>query len=141
MPTWLMDFFGGGAFKAIVDKALGFIPNPEERQKATEALTSQLQSAMIAVTMGQIETNKEEAKSASVFVAGWRPAIGWICAAALGYQYLLRPIATTIMSYSHIPVIDLPGLDDNLWQLLLGMLGLGGLRTYEKVTGVTKGMQ
>lgn len=64
-------------------------------------------------------------------MSGWRPAIGWVCALAMGYQYLLRPF---LVAFN--PVLAFPGLDDNLWQLLAGMLGLGGLRTFEKVNGV-----
>lgn len=84
----------------------------------------------------QIGVNQAEAGNGSVFVSGWRPAIGWVCAAALGYQYLLRPLAAWgFAAFGHqLPV--LPGLDDNLWQLMMGMLGLGSLRSYEKVKGV-----
>ena len=81
--------------------------------------------------LAQTEINKVEAASPSVFVSGWRPAIGWVCAMAMGYQYLLRPF---LVAYH--PALAFPGLDDNLWQLLAGMLGLGGLRTFEKVNGV-----
>lgn len=79
---------------------------------------------------GQLEINKEEAKSASVFVSGWRPAIGWVCAAALAFQYLARPL---LVGFGFAN--QLPALDDTLWQLLFGMLGLGALRTVEKIKG------
>ena len=80
---------------------------------------------------GQLEINKMEAQSSSIFVAGWSPAIGWVCAAALMFQYLARPL---LVGFGVSPT--LPGLDDSLWELLFGMLGLGGLRTFEKVKGV-----
>ena len=86
----------------------------------------------------QIAVNQQEAQSASVFVSGWRPAIGWVCALALAYQYLIRPVAVWALRARGVDVPDMPGLDDNLWQLLMGMLGLGGLRTFEKVKGATR---
>ena len=84
----------------------------------------------------QTDINKEEAKSSSLFVSGWRPAIGWVCALALAYQYLLRPLGGTFAALIGVAIPPLPGLDDNLWQLMMGMLGMGGLRTFEKVQGV-----
>jgi|APCry1669192062_1035393.scaffolds.fasta_scaffold00010_22 hypothetical protein len=90
----------------------------------------------IALQMAQVQVDVEEAKNVNLFVSGWRPAIGWICAFALAYQYLLRPLSGTIASLFGVVLPPLPGLDDNLWQLLTGMLGIGGLRTIEKVQGV-----
>ena len=89
-----------------------------------------------ALQAAQISTNTAEAQSQSLFVAGWRPAIGWICSAALAYQYLVRPLLAWTMSVIGHPVPPMPGLDQNLWELMLGMLGIGGLRTFEKVKGV-----
>lgn len=101
----------------------------------TEEEKQQL-AASLALIQGQLDINKTEASSQSTFVAGWRPAIGWVCAIALGYQYVIRPIAIWILLTINHPVPTLPGLDDNLWQLMMGMLGMGGLRTYEKVAGI-----
>ena len=84
----------------------------------------------------QTDINKAEATNSSVFVSGWRPAIGWVCALALAYQYLFRPLAGTVAGVLGVTIPPLPGLDDNLWQLMMGMLGMGGLRTFEKVQGV-----
>jgi hypothetical protein len=84
----------------------------------------------------QIGVNAVEAASPSLFTSGWRPAIGWICGAALAYQYLLRPLVSWGVIAAGHPLPMMPGLDENLWQLLMGMLGLGGLRTFEKVKGV-----
>ena len=86
----------------------------------------------------QLAVNQQEAQSASVFVSGWRPAIGWVCAFALAYQYLVRPIAVWALRARGVDVPDMPGLDEGLWQLLLGMLGLGGLRTFEKMKGAAR---
>ena len=112
----------------LIDK---LIPDPAARDAARLELLKLQQSGELAAMLAQTEINKVEAASASVFVAGWRPAIGWVCALAMGYQYLARPF---LVAYH--PALAFPGLDDNLWQLLAGMLGLGGLRTFEKINGV-----
>ena len=113
-------------------------PDPTQAAAAKLELIKLQQSGDLAQITGQLEINKAEAQNPSVFVAGWRPAIGWVCALALFYQYLIRPIAQSAFAAAGHPLPPLVGLDDNLWQLLLGMLGLGGLRTYEKVQGVAK---
>ena len=106
-------------------------PDPSKAAEAKLELYKLQQSGELAAMLAQTETNKVEAGNSSVFVAGWRPFIGWVCGFALMYQYLVRPI---ILGF--YPELIFPGLDDNLWQLLLGMLGLGGLRTFEKTKGV-----
>lgn len=93
-------------------------------------------AAAVAIVQGQLDTNKAEAASTSSFTSGWRPGIGWVCALALFFQYVGRPLLQWggIVTGHNFP--QLPGIDDNLWQLMLGMLGLGGLRSFEKVKGV-----
>lgn len=91
-----------------------------------------------AITSAQSDVDKQEAANANVFVSGWRPAIGWVCGLALASQYILRPIIQWGFTIAHQPLPALPGIDDNLWQLMFGLLGLGTLRTVEKVKGVTK---
>ena len=90
----------------------------------------------------QIQTNVEEAKHANIFVSGWRPAVGWVCAAAFAYSYVLLPFAqflvftfgTTAMAaqLKLAPTLEL----SEMLPVLFGMLGLGGLRTVEKVKNV-----
>lgn len=87
----------------------------------------------IKIDLAQIGVNTEEAKSSNWFVAGWRPAVGWICGVALAWATIIEPIirfvATVVFSYKGtFPVID----SALTMQILFGMLGLGGLRTYEK---------
>lgn len=85
---------------------------------------------------GQLNINKQEAASLDSYRAGWRPTIGYIAAGALAFQYLLNPLliwANTLFQWGITPPNI--GLDNNLWELILGMLGLGGLRTYEKLKG------
>jgi len=127
----------------ILDKV---IPDPAQKAEAQLKLL-QLQQAgefkeldtELAMAQGQMETNKAEAASADPFSSGWRPAIGWVCAAALFFQYIARPLIQWACILYGKPMPILPGIDDALWQLMLGMLGLGGLRTYEKSKGVTNG--
>jgi hypothetical protein len=90
----------------------------------------------IAELQGQLDTNKAEAASGNVFVAGWRPAVGWVCAMAFGFTFVFAPLATWAAALSGHPV-TFPVLDiSQLMPVLLGMLGLGVMRTYEKVQGV-----
>lgn len=111
-------------------------PDPAQASEAKLKLLELQQNGDLATMIAQTDINKEEAKSASLFVSGWRPAIGWVCALALAYQYLIRPLAGTVAGIAGIVIPPLPGLDDNLWQLMMGMLGMGGLRTFEKTQGV-----
>ena len=118
---------------SLIDK---FFPDKTQAETAKAQLLQMQVSGELAQITGQIQINKVEAANANLFVSGWRPAIGWVCAMALAYQYLLRPLLSwaTIAAGYNFPV--LPGLDDNLWQLMMGMLGMGVLRTFEKVSGV-----
>ena len=95
--------------------------------------------------MAQIEVNKTEAQHSSVFVAGWRPAIGWIGAAAMAYQFLLYPLMlwgwTYLQGMGWIPkeLTPPPVLDaDQLWVILSGILGIAGMRSFEKSKGVAR---
>ena len=111
-------------------------PDPLQASEAKLKLLELQQNGELAIMTAQTDINKTEAANSSVFVSGWRPAIGWVCALALAYQYLVRPLGGTIASLLGMTIPPLPGLDDNLWQLMMGMLGMGGLRTFEKVQGV-----
>ena len=91
--------------------------------------------ADLKIALGQIEVNKIEAQSPSLFKSGWRPAVGWTCVFGLVYSFILHPILTWISSIWGIPIP--PVLDTGpLMTLLFGLLGLGGFRTYERVKGV-----
>lgn len=105
----------------------------DERNKAKLELTKVLQEPHILQAM----TNIEEAKHSSVFVAGWRPAIGWICATGLAYHFLVYPFAGMVAAFID-PTLTLPALlgAGELMTLVLSLLGLGGLRTLEKTQGV-----
>lgn len=88
---------------------------------------------------GQIETNKIEAANASWFVAGWRPFVGWVCGFALSYAAIIEPIARFIASvaFGYLGVFPVINTEITM-QILLGLLGLGGMRTFEKYHGKTK---
>ena len=118
-------------------------PDPGQAAAAKLELAKLQQSGELAqltaetdLAKGQLQINANEAASGSIFASGWRPAIGWVCAAALAYQYVGSPIGVWLASALGHPIPPPPKLDDSLWQLMLGMLGMGGLRTFEKVKGV-----
>ena len=122
------------ALAAILGPILGtaaerLIPDPAARQKwVAETLAMFMQA-----DLGQLEVNKAEAQHSSLFVAGWRPAIGWICAAALAYSYVIVPFGLWVAQVKGFNIPKPPVLDNNLWELVMGMLGMGALRTFEKV--------
>jgi hypothetical protein len=125
----------GGVIDGIVKGLDTLFTSDEEREAAKLKLLTTLQQPHILQAM----TNIEEAKHRSVFVAGWRPAIGWISALGLAYQFLIYPFIGIINVYLDIPVDVLPVLQgEQLMTLTLSLLGLGGLRTYEKFQGLTK---
>lgn len=107
-------------------------PDKTEQEKAQMA-------AALALVQGQLEINKTEAASSSVFTSGWRPAIGWVCGAALAYTYILYPMLLWAGAL-WFPNIKPPvlGNDGMLYELLFGMLGMSSLRTFEKVKGVAR---
>lgn len=127
------DIIGAGL--QLIDK---FIPDKNAQQAAEAQFRLSILSAAQKSDEDQAATNTAEAGNASVFVSGWRPAIGWVCATALAYQYLGRPILTWGAAIWSWKVPTLPGLDDSLWQLMFGLLGLGTLRTVEKIKGASK---
>lgn len=113
----------------VLDK---FIPDPEARQKAEAELRASLQSWDKA----QTDVNAEEAKHSSLWVAGWRPAIGWTCAVAFLFIYVLSPLITWGSTLIGRPV-PLPTFNiDALMSLTMALLGMAGLRTWEKTKGL-----
>jgi len=114
----------------------------EERAKLEAQVTLELAKQDWQGILGQLEINKEEAKNPNWFVAGWRPFVGWVCGTAFAYHYIVQPLAAFILVAIYqnpiggmLPVFDM----DSLLTVLLGMLGLGGLRTFEKYKEVSRG--
>lgn len=112
-------------------------PDPVAAAQAKLELFKLTQSGELQQIAGQLEINKAEATNANPFVSGWRPFIGWVCGAALAYTYIVYPLLLWVGAV-YAPTLAPPklGNDGMLYELLLGMLGLGGLRTFEKVKGV-----
>jgi len=107
---------------------------PPEKKAELEKLALEIEQK---AKQGQLEINKQEAKHTSVFVAGWRPAVGWVCAISLAYNYIIRDVILWIGQIYSLP--NPPDLSMGvLVQLLLAMLGLGGMRSFEKMKGVSR---
>lgn len=111
-------------------------PDPAQRDKAQFELLKMQQDGDLAAITGQLEINKVEAASDSVFVAGWRPFAGWVCGIGLAYVSIIEPIARLIATLTGYTGA-FPAIDTTLtMQVLLGMLGMGGLRSLDKIKGV-----
>jgi Holin of 3TMs, for gene-transfer release len=132
--------------KGLLDPIVAIINKVVPDKSAAAAATAQLNamtlqgalqeefSQLQSVTTAQSDVDKVEAASSSVFVSGWRPAIGWVCAAAFSFEFILRPmIEWGFIVSGHTLPTHLPRLDDALTQLTYGMLGMGALRSFEKV--------
>ena len=119
----------------LLDK---FIEDKDQKAKLAHEIATMAERHAHELAKGQIEVNKNEANHKSIFVAGWRPFIGWTCGLALLYHYLIQPMLIFAFTAYGI-TIELPTFDmASLMTVLLGMLGLGGLRTFEKYKGVSK---
>lgn len=125
----------------ILDKV---IPDPTAKSEAQYKLLQLAQTGELAeldaefkLALGQLEVNKVEATSSDPFVAGWRPAVGWVCVGGFAYVVLIQPLLPWVVNAAGAQVPPLPNIDTSvLLTLLIGMLGLGGLRTTEKIKGV-----
>jgi hypothetical protein len=123
------------ALGTLIDR---LIPDRAAAEKAKAEMEQQLVTAANAAALAQVEVNKIEAAHSSVFVAGWRPSIGWVCAAGLAWAFVLAPIASWALVVLGIRA-ELPAIHtDYLLELVLAMLGIGGLRTFEKLRGVAR---
>ena len=124
---------------AVTDIVGRFLPeNKEERAKAEREIKSQLTAHLAKIDLAQLDINKAEAANRSIFVAGWRPFIGWCCGIALAWTYVVTPILHFILAQTgHL--VELPAMDmSQMMPVPMGMLGLGGLRTFEKYKKVSK---
>jgi hypothetical protein len=121
-----------------IEKLLNLIPDSNERARGQAEFQKLLLTAVTAEDADNRAVNKVEAAHSSIFVSGWRPFIGWVCGIALAFQYLVRPfwIWAGAIWWPDVPVP--PTLDGMLWELVMGMLGIGGLRTIEKWKGVAR---
>jgi len=120
----------------ITDIMGKIIPDVGARDKAVKEIELAAVSVINQMNAAQVELNSQEAKHKSIFVAGWRPFIGWVLGAALAYQFMVAPLSVWIANMVGFPMEAPPSLDANLWELLTGMLGMAGLRSFEKMKRV-----
>ena len=120
-----------GVAGKVLDK---FVEDKDLKTK----LSHELKSQIVSLDLAQAQTNLEQAKHPSIFVAGARPAIMWICAFGLGWQFVFQPVAVWVLAVSGadivLPVIETEGL----LSLTLALLGLGGMRSFEKSKGIQR---
>lgn len=135
----------GALLPTVIDLVGRLFPDPKAADEAKLRVMEMAQKGELAqleadvrLAAGQLEVNQAEAANASLFVSGWRPAVGWTCAAAFAFKFVGGPVLVLVASYFGHPV-TLPEFDySEMSTILLGMLGLGGLRTVEKIKGAAK---
>ena len=125
-----------GPVTGLLDK---FIEDKDQKNALAHEIATMSERHAQQLALSQIEVNKAEAASGSVFKGGWRPFIGWVCGFACAYHFILQPIILFAVLAAGVQLPPLPEFDmSQMMPVLLGMLGLGGLRTYEKNKGITK---
>lgn len=125
-----------GPVTGLLDK---FIPDADEKARIAHELATMGEKHAQELALAQIEVNKAEAASGSIFKGGWRPAVGWVCASAFAYHFVLQPVLLFVVALTGTELPTLPEFDmSTLLPVLGGMLGIGGLRSYEKKQGLTK---
>lgn len=124
-----------GPISSLLDKA---IPDKDLREKLAHDIATMAERHTHEQIQAQLEINKTEAAHQNMFVAGWRPACGWVCVLGMAGNFLVIPMANMTLELLEtgvvVPMIDL----STMLPVLMGMLGLGGLRTFEKVKGAQK---
>jgi hypothetical protein len=125
-----------GPVTSLLDK---FVEDKDQKAALAHEIATMAEKQAHESAMAQIEVNKAEAASGSVFKGGWRPFIGWTCAAAFAYHFIAQPSILFAVALFGLDIPALPEFDmSSLMTVLMGMLGLGGLRTFEKQKGLTK---
>ena len=125
-----------GPVTGLLDK---FIEDKDQKARLAHDIATMSEKHAQELAKGQLEINKAEAQRKSIFVAGWRPFIGWTCGIALAWHFVLQPLIMFLSVLFGFTLPELPAFDmGSLMTVLMGMLGLGGLRTYEKQKGLTK---
>lgn len=112
-----------------------FVPDPEAKRQAETEFLRMAMDGELKQVIAQLEINAREAQHPSVWVAGWRPGVGWVGVVGFAYAVFAQPMMTwvaAVKGWPAPPIID----TDLLWVVLSGMLGIGGMRTYEKAKGV-----
>jgi hypothetical protein len=134
-----MDAFGIGSIARLGSDIVNRIwPDATAAEQAKLALVMADLESQVKLAMSQAEINKTEAASGSLFVAGWRPGLGWICVVAMGYNFVMYPLLLWLTAW--FPEINAPQpvVSEMLWELMFGMLGLASLRSWEKSKGIAR---
>ena len=125
-----------GPVTSLLDK---FVEDKDQKAALAHEIATMAEKQAHESAMAQIEVNKAEAASGSVFKGGWRPFIGWTCGAAFAYHFIAQPSILFAVALFGLDIPALPEFDmTSLMTVLMGMLGLGGLRTFEKQKCLTK---
>jgi len=125
-----------GPVSGILDKV---IPDSDMKAKLAHEIATMSDTHAQQALLAQLEINMAEAASGSLFKGGWRPFIGWTSGVAFAYHFVLQPLLVFVLTASGVDLPDLPEFDmSTLLTVLGGMLGIGGLRSYEKTKGLTK---
>ena len=125
-----------GPVSGILDK---FVEDKDQKAALAHEIATMSDNHAQQALLAQLEINKAEAASGSWFKGGWRPFIGWTSGVAFAYHFVLQPLLVFVLTASGVDLPDLPEFDmSTLLTVLGGMLGIGGLRSYEKTKGLTK---
>tara|TARA_R110000824_G_scaffold113679_3_gene263554 strand:- start:7334 stop:7738 length:405 start_codon:yes stop_codon:yes gene_type:complete len=124
---------------SVMDVAGRFLPEDKAKRAAAEReIKAKLTKSLADIDAANLKINEADAKSGNWFQSGWRPFIGWSCGFALAYTYVMQPILTFVLAQAGY-LVDLPAVNlGEMMPVLMGLLGLGGLRTFEKVKGINK---
>ena len=125
-----------GPVSGLLDK---FVEDKDQKAKLAHEISTMADNHAQELALAQIEVNKAEAASNSVWKGGWRPFVGWVCGTAFAYHFVIQPLAIFVVAAYGMEIPELPDFDmGQLMTVLMGMLGLGGLRSFEKSKGVAK---
>ena len=124
-----------GPVTGLLDK---FIEDKDQKAKLAHEVTTMAENHAQEIAKGQMEINAVEAANSNVFVSGWRPFIGWTCGLGMFGNFITIPFSNFVLALLEydivIPLVPL----ETMMPVLMGMLGLGAMRTYEKKSGVSK---
>jgi len=125
-----------GPVTGLLDK---FIEDKDKKNELAHEIATLATKQAHEAQLAQVEVNKQEAQHRSIFVAGWRPCVGWVTALALAWHFILSPLILFAVAIAGVEIPELPQFDmETLTTILLGMLGLSGFRSFEKYKGVSK---
>jgi hypothetical protein len=134
-----LDALGIGAIADLAKDLVGrFFPDKTEQEKAQMSLILTTMQNQMAMNQGQMDINKMEAANPNFFVSGWRPFVGWVCGSACAWNWVGLPITKAALGLFHKTLKVAPADLTQMLPLLMGLLGMGALRTYEKTQGVAR---